>query len=151
MPPDGSITTAKLADGAVTSPKLNLQNGSACLGSDTTVSVPGGWTEFQIPGMSVQVTLSASERLLIWFGTKYYVTPAGSYYYGTTIFLDGTRCWTDPELPPSTAWRTGGTIRTVTLSAGVHTFDLCTYGQNTGSVYYAGGSQNTCLQYLVIS
>ena len=151
VPPDGSITTAKLADGAVTSPKLNLQNGSACLGSDTTVSVPGGWTRVQIPGMSVQVTLSASERLLIWFGTKYYVTPAGSYYYGTTIFLDGTEMLDLPELPPSTAWRTGGTIRTVTLSAGAHTFDLRTYGQNTGSVYYAGGSQNTCLQYLVIS
>lgn len=128
-------------------PTLYLQCRSTCLGSYATMPVPKNWTRVPIPGMSVQVTLSASARLLVWFGTKYSVTPAGTYYYGTTIFLDGAELLDFPELPPSI----GSTIRTVTLSAEAHTLDLRTYGQSAGSVYYAGGSQNTCLQYLVIS
>jgi hypothetical protein len=150
VPPDGSITTAKLADGAVTSPKLNMQNGSACLNADAAVPVPLSWVRVPIPNMSVQLSLSAPAKVLVWAGGKFHVSATG-VYYGTVIFLDGAELIDLPEIPPNTGWRTFGTQRYITMAAGNHTLDLRTYGQSGGTVTYGGQSLNTCLQYLVVS
>ncbi len=147
---DGAITTDSLADGAVTSQKLALQNETICLPAPVDVSIPTDWEVVAIPGMSISFSLSTASQVLLWTSGGYHFN-APNYHIGTTIFLDNTELVRASEYTPFTAWNDFSLTRLVSLTAGNHILDLRTFAQTPGTVTYGGSGLETCFQFIVLN
>lgn len=148
--PEQTVTTAHLVDGAVTSEKLALQNGSVCLNAQTEISITAEWEVVPVPGTSLPLSLNAESQILVWTSGTYQFDTA-NYHIGTALFLDDAELVRTSTYTPFTAWNDFSLTRVVAIPAGTHTLDLRTFAQTPGMITYDGGGLITCLQFLVLN
>jgi hypothetical protein len=146
--PDGSITTAKLADGAVTSAKLNqsLQSGSACLNLPTQVTLQSNYGRVPVSGLKLTLTMDRESTVLIWSTGENTYTPLDGGHSGSSIYLGETEVTNVSRIPSNEGWVDFAMIKQVQIPAGTHTLDFRSFALSNGTATY---SVDTCLQYLV--
>ena len=135
-PPDASITTAKLADGAVTSRKVQLQVGSA-IGTDPGL-VAVTTTGVELAGTSRTITIDVPSTVIV-TAIFDFVASNGSSAAGN-VMMDGNRLWPVAVVTAygsSSVRATASTQVHINLEPGTHRLSLWTWldSGTSGSIY----------------
>lgn len=137
-------------DGSVTSDKLALQHGTACLPKGLDMDLLGTDEKKDIPGLKLNFTLDKPASVMIWidgyasFNQK--VNAPGHYIslnlddVGQTDMFDTTNWW----------YKISGQ-RIVKLESGSHTLKATAYSVEPGTLEMNGSRGfQTCINYLVL-
>jgi hypothetical protein len=127
--PDGSITTEKLADGAVTSAKMDAVDAYSYVANQESTNNGTEWVSLPTPD-SITIVLTQTQWVDIYYGATCSATSGHPAYIGLSVdggAVDGS---TLTEMWNATAWWVSGFHR-VQLSPGTHTIEL-KYKTHTG-------------------
>ncbi|MFZ1266186.1 MAG: hypothetical protein WAU95_06965, partial [Anaerolineae bacterium] len=145
--PDGSVTTGKIADGAIESRHLSLASDTSCLANQAHFDSPGGQT-VTVPGLSLSLALDKPSKVLIWIDgiahSEQSPPDTADVHYILLIDGDAQGVTIDTD---NDYWENLQTSRIVELASGVHDFrvGVQSFKQASILVYL-----NTCIYYLVL-
>jgi hypothetical protein len=128
VPPDGSITTEKLADSAVTSAKMDAVDAYSYVSTNESTSSTG-WVSLPTPDL-VTISLTRTQWVDIYYGATCGSTDGHPAYIGLSIDGGAVAGSTLIEMWHSTYWWISGFHR-VQLAPGNHTIEL-RYKTNAG-------------------
>lgn len=137
-------------DGSITSGKLGLDQGTACLSGDTTVALPGDWTPVEV--LSLPFSLEQGSRVVIWMDGLGIYRQTGSIPGPSefTLYVDTTP-YTGVQGQTHPAYINIKGQRILSLPAGNHTLILKTLSFRDGTMEVRGSGQwQTCVNYVVL-
>ncbi|MEM7531664.1 MAG: hypothetical protein AAF639_05795 [Chloroflexota bacterium] len=141
----------RVPDGSITSEKLDLKSGTACLSDHETYDFPGGSYIFkEIPSLSLDFSLEKPSKVLIWMdGLARSTSSTGES--GVTLKVDGANQVSTIFQRKAGWWFNVNGQRILQLSTGHHSLQGATYSNTTSSMIIHGiGSFKTCINYLVL-
>ena len=147
--PDGAIGTAQIADGGVASGDLALDGGTVCLAELAQVSLSAGET-VEVPGLSLEFTLDAPGRVLVWVDGLARFEAAAAGESGVALAVDDTPL--TGERSDGDGWFNLNGQRMVDLDDGAHALALQVSSVDTDGTMSldASGPYQTCVSYLVL-
>ncbi len=149
--PDGSITTAKLADGAVTSHKVNLDHGTICLSAHAQVSLPGNWQMVTVPGLNLDFTLNNPSQVLVWIDGLFSPQQQSNGEIDIHLLVDNVPQTGSFASNTDEGWYNVKGQRLLNLDSGTHSITAKANSWNPATVTVHGlGSYRTCINYLVL-
>ena len=119
--PDGSITTAKIADGNVASDDLNLSSGKQCLSSRVTVSLAGSYQAVNIPALTLNFSLAKPSKVLVWMdGLAAFVDGSVAGEANIALLVDGAGQTGSINVTTNDDWFNVKGQRLLNLASGNH-------------------------------
>ena len=147
--PDGAIGSAQIADGGVASGDLALDGSTACLADLAQVSLSAGETA-EVAGLSLELTLDAPSRVLIWVDGLARFEAASAGESGVALAVDDLPL--TGERSDDGEWFNLNGQRIVELDAGAHALALQVSSVDNDGIMSleASGPYQTCISYLVL-
>lgn len=151
--PDGSITTEKIADGAVRTRNLGVDAGSSCLTDQVKFDVPAKQMTV-VPGLNLSFTLDKPSKVLIWMdGIGHSVQgPPENEDVGYYLIADGSSIGGSLDVD-SNYWKDLKATRMVNMTSGTHHIGVSVISQKPASFWIWGAPNSgfeACIFYLVL-
>jgi hypothetical protein len=87
--PDSSITTEKIAEGAITSEKLKATTGFIQVTDTQVVQTGSSWSRKTIPQSSSSIALTSDSKVLLWFSSSAFAPASITRYTDLILIVDG--------------------------------------------------------------
>ncbi|PKN94695.1 MAG: hypothetical protein CVU44_02480 [Chloroflexi bacterium HGW-Chloroflexi-6] len=155
-----SVTRVKLGadisfvppDGSVSPEKINLPNGNVCLQSQQAVSLSGGYATLPVPTLSTTFTLEKTSQVLVWSVGLANFQTTGTLNKEASFHLIVDNISTVQSFSTTNnEWFNLNGQRLITLPAGEHTIKGAVSSQQPGLMTLQDeNSYQTCLYYLVL-
>ena len=149
--PDRSITAEKLSDEAVTSGKMALSHGTACLSANTMLNLPGNWQVIPVPDLRLDFSLSVPSQVLVWFDGLASFEQVTRAEVDIALLVDGVGRTSSFAHDTDDYWFAVKGQRILNLGAGAHSITVSANTYNPGKLTVHGvGAYQTCINYLVL-
>jgi hypothetical protein len=139
-------------DGAVESDDLDLNHGTVCLSSHTTVSLPGDYQGVNIPGLSLDFSLQKPSLVLVWIdGLSLFDDGASVGEANIILSVDGAYQTASIVRTADNWWFNVKGQRLLNLGSGSHSIVARATSRYAGAMKVHGtSSHRTCINYLVL-
>jgi hypothetical protein len=139
-------------DGAITSRKVNFDQGTMCLSSTTQVTMPGDWQMISIPGLRLDFSLASQSQVLVWIDGLARMDQSEPGQTDVIVFVDNVPVTASFAVDTiDELWFNVKGQRLLTLSGGAHSITVRGRSHRSGTMQIHGMDQyKTCINYLVL-